>query len=200
MSEGLNPELNLGDKVVCYHMEGEMSVPPGTKGEVTNKSIDPFVENGFMYKVNWENGSTLPLLSDTDTWKKIGTKVNESKSGDPMIELYKKNKDLFKFFDLSFFRDFLIKLRDSGIVNMFGSSPLIYAGRDHLERYYGENQEDNENFQELLAVADEARDKLIQGLVKYAIKEKIDLGDENKLNSLARQFAKDILVMYINTF
>lgn len=200
MSEGLNPELNLGDKVVCYHMEGEMSVPPGTKGEVTNKSIDPFVENGFMYKVSWENGSTLPLLSDTDTWKKIGTKVNESKSGDPMIELYKKNKDLFKFFDLNFFRDFLIKLRDSGIVNMFGSSPLIYAGRDHLERYYGENQEDNENFQELLAMADEARDKLIQGLVKYAIKEKIDLENENKLNNLARQFAKDILVMYINTF
>jgi hypothetical protein len=32
MNKGLNPELNVGDKVVCYHMEGEMSVPPGTKG------------------------------------------------------------------------------------------------------------------------------------------------------------------------
>jgi hypothetical protein len=200
MSKGLNPELNVGDKVVCYHMEGEMSVPPGTKGTVWEKTIDPFVKDGFMYKVEWENGSKLPLLTDTDTWKKLEQEIREEKSFDPMMELFKKNKSLFKHFDLDFFREFLLKLRESGITNMYGSSPLIYAGKDHIERYYGEGKEDDENFQELLDIADQSRDKLVSGLVSFAKEQNIDLEDENKLNQLARQFAKDILVMYINTF
>ncbi len=38
----MNPEVNVGDRVVCYHMEGELGVPPGTKGTVTAISRDPF--------------------------------------------------------------------------------------------------------------------------------------------------------------
>jgi hypothetical protein len=51
-----------------------------------------------------------------------------------------------------------------------------------------------------LDIADQSRDKLVSGLVSFAKEQNIDLEDENKLNQLARQFAKDILVMYINTF
>jgi hypothetical protein len=31
----LNPDLNSGDRVICYYMEGEIGVPPGTTGTVT---------------------------------------------------------------------------------------------------------------------------------------------------------------------
>ena len=187
MSEGLNPDLQEGDEVVCYHMDGELNIPPGTKGTVVKVQKDPIIPDAMMYKVQWENGQTLPLLSDADTWKKVKKEIREQTSGDPLLDIFKQNRDVFKSFDLGFFRDFLIKLRDSGIVNMFGSYPLIYAGRDHLERYYGAGREDDEIFQELLDMADESRDKLVQGILKYLNSRNIDISfDEegmNKINS-----------------
>lgn len=90
-------------------------------------------------------------------------------------------------------------MRDSGIVNMFGAAPLIYAGREHLERYYGEGREDDEIFQELLEMADEARHKLVQGILNYIQEKKpnMDLDDMDKINSMARKFAGELLGAWI---
>ena len=204
MSQELNPPLEVGDKVVCYHMDGEMNVPPGTKGVVVKVQKDPIVKDAYMYKVNWDNGSSLPLLSDSDAWKKLKQNIEEQRSGDPLYDIYRNNPDVFRNFDLQFFRDYLIKLRDSGIVNMFGAYPLLYAGRDHIERYYGEGREDDEAFQELLEIADESRDKLVQGVLKYLESKNEDLSfeedDMNKINQLAKKFAKDLFLIYANTF
>lgn len=203
MNGELNVPLEIGDRVVCFHMEGEMAVPPGTKGTVRKISEDPIVPNTFMYYVNWENGSTLPLLSDVDAWKKSKTEIKEQ-TGDPLLNLFKQNRDVFRNFDLEFFRDFFITLRNSGIVNMFGAYPLVYAGRDHIERYYGEGREDDEAFQELLDVADLSRDKLVQGVLKYLESKNEDLSldeiDMNKVNSLAKKFSKDLFLIYAHTF
>lgn len=75
MKGPLNPELKVGDTVMCYHMEGETNVLPGTIGKVTNISVDPFEPNGDekIISVDWENGSHLALITSTDTWKKITT-------------------------------------------------------------------------------------------------------------------------------
>lgn len=203
MSEGLNPKLEIGDEVVCYHMEGEMNVPPGSKGTVVKIQSDPIIPDAFMYNVKWENGQTLPLLSDVDTWKKTMKKIQEQ-SGDPMFDIFRRNRALFKHFDYNFFREFLIKLRDSGIVNMFASHPLLYAGKEHIERYYGEGREEDETFQEVLDMADESKDKLVQGVLNYLQSENIEIDlDEDgmsKINSLAKKFAKDLFVVYVNSF
>ena len=37
MKGPLNPELNVGDRVVIYHMEGESGVPAGTFGTVKKR-------------------------------------------------------------------------------------------------------------------------------------------------------------------
>jgi hypothetical protein len=73
MRSELNPKLKKGDRVICYYMDGETSVPPGTKGTVTNIVSDPFELNTGedIISVNWDNGSTLALVSVTDAWKKI---------------------------------------------------------------------------------------------------------------------------------
>lgn len=39
MKGQLNPKLEVGDRVMCYHMEGEINVTPGTIGVVTKVSI-----------------------------------------------------------------------------------------------------------------------------------------------------------------
>jgi hypothetical protein len=50
----INPEVKTGDRIICYHMESELSVPPGTKGTVVRVSRDPFESNDekIVEKVN----------------------------------------------------------------------------------------------------------------------------------------------------
>lgn len=64
----LNPKLKPGDRIVCYYMEGDtISVPIGTTGTVKKIVQVPF-GLGIQYSVNWDNGSTLDLIPDSDAW------------------------------------------------------------------------------------------------------------------------------------
>lgn len=64
----INPKLEPGDRVVCYYMEGENTVVPvGTTGTVKKIVKVPF-GMGLQYSVDWDNGSSLDLLPETDAW------------------------------------------------------------------------------------------------------------------------------------
>jgi len=69
----MNPELNVGDRVMLLNMEDE-SIHPGTWGTVTSVQV---VFGVKQYGVNWDDGnkenpgkliSKLNLLSDVDIW------------------------------------------------------------------------------------------------------------------------------------
>jgi hypothetical protein len=199
MRSELNPRLKEGDRVICYHMDGETSVPPGTEGTVTRIGRDPFEPNvdERIIEVNWDNGSTLALVSVTDAWKKPKEKIQES-TGSVTYDYFKENPEIFENFDWRFLRDFLYKLRDSGVVNMFQSSPFLYSGKQWIDRYHGENQEDNESFQEVLEMADESKHKMIQGLFKYMESKNIDMDDMGMVNRLIEKFASKIVNLYIS--
>ena len=199
MKSELNPRLKEGDRVICYHMDGETGVPPGTKGTVTRIGRDPFEPNGdeLIIEVNWDNGSTLALVSVTDAWKKPKEKIQES-TGSVTYDYFKENPEIFENFDWRFLRDFLYKLRDSGVVNMFQSSPFLYSGKQWIDRNHGENQEDNESFQEVLEMADESKHKMIQGLFKYMESKNIDMDDMGMVNRLIEKFASKIVNLYIS--
>lgn len=62
----ISPELNEGDRVILVNMEGE-DLAAGTRGTVIKKVVNPYLEI-TNYKMKWDNGSDLELLSDTDTW------------------------------------------------------------------------------------------------------------------------------------
>ena len=142
--------------------------------------------------------SSLALVTSTDAWKKIASEnITEQEFPRGEWEFIASNEDIFNFFDWRFLREFLYKMRDSGIINMFGAAPLLYAGKNHLERYYGEGREDDENFQALLEDADEARDKIISGVVNYMIANNKDLDNEQQINAFARNFAQKIVGLYI---
>ena len=198
MKSELNPRLKEGDRVICYHMDGETGVPPGTEGTVTKISRDPFEPNGdeLIIEVNWDNGSTLALVSVTDAWKKPKEKIQES-TGSVTYDYFNKNPEIFEHFDWRFLREFLYKLRESGVVNMLQSSPFLYSGKQWIDRYHGENQEDNEPFQEVLEMADESKNKMIQGLLKYMESKNIDMDDMGKVNHLIEKFASKIVNLYI---
>ena len=192
-----NAPLSVGDRIMCLYMEGETSVTPGTLGEVTAITKDPFEKDSEIISVKWDNGSSLSLLTVTDAWKKIvDDNINESK--DSALESFKRNKEIFKHFDWRFFRDFLYKLRDTGIVNMFGAAPLIYAGKDHIDRYYGEGKEDDEDFQEFLNDAEKARNLFISNLIEYMAAKNMDVDNMDLVNSKAREISKKFLDIYIS--
>jgi hypothetical protein len=195
----LNPKLVKGDRIMCLHMDGETGVPMGTTGTVRSATKDPFEPDSEIINVNWDNGSTLGLLSVTDRWVKVAQETLEEQAGTSEYEYFSKNPEIFDNFDWRFLREFLNKLREASPVNMLQSQPFLYSGKEWIDRYYGENQEDNEDFQEVLEMADEAKNKMIQGVLKYMESEGIEI-ELDKVNGLIRRFASKILNLYISFF
>ena len=197
MKGQLNPPVKPGDKIICYHMDGETGVPAGTKGTVVTVTRDPFEtdSDGKIIGVDWENGSKLSLLSTTDAWKKVVEKIQESSS--PEYDFFSKNPEIFEHFEYNFLKKYLLKLRESGVINMFLAAPFLYSGKEWIDRYHGEHQEDNEAFQEVLEMADEAKNKMIQGLLKYMESKNMDMEDMGRINNLMHKFATKINQFYI---
>ena len=198
MKGQLNPPVKSGDKIVCYHMDGETGVPAGTFGVVKTVSRDPFEtdNDGQIIGVDWENGSKLSLLTTTDAWKKVVEEIQES-TGSPEYDFFSKNPEVFENFDYKFLKKFLQKVRDSGVINMFQAAPFLYSGKEWIDRYHGENQEDNEAFQEVLEMADDAKNKMIQGLLKYMESKNMDVDDMSRVNNLVNRFAIKINQLYV---
>ena len=198
MKGQLNPELKVGDRIMCFHMEGETGVPPGTLGTVIRITRDPFEsENDSLITVKWDNGSTLALITSTDAWKLAPQQIKEQVTGSPEYDFFRKNPEVFENFDYKFLKKFLQKLRDSGVINMFQAAPFLYSGKEWIDRYHGEHEEDNEEFQEVLEMADEAKNKMIQGLIKYMESKDLDFEDMSRVNDLIGRFAVKINQLYV---
>lgn len=184
----LNPELNVGDRVVIMDMSGESGIKPGMGGEV--KRITK-VFGITQYEVKWDNGSSLQLLSDVDKWMKEEdwTKLRERKrkkvdeSMDP--DFARKNKNLVQDFQMAKMHKFYEALRKSSVVNMFGATPYFWMGKDRIahEHYYTDmGDEQAEAFEQVLDSADEIKDILIRGALKTLERE----GKEVTLDSVKR--------------
>lgn len=193
-SKGYNPPVSKGDRIRLYFMEGE-SVSPGTLGTVIKVGPDPFdSENDIIY-VRWDNGSTLSLLPSIDLYKLHVDTIKES-SNDEAYDFFKKNKDVFEYFDWKFFKKYLTTVRDSGVTNMIGSAQFLYMGRERIDRYYGENPPDEEKFNDVLDLADESKDKLVSGTVKFlnSRNKKVDV---STVTRYAESFAQNLVSLYI---
>ena len=193
----LNPSVSKGDRVMCLHMDGETSVPPMTLGTVIRTAIDPFESDSKIIAVDWDNGSNLSLLSATDSWvKDTTTPITEQNE----YAFFGNNPEIFENFNWRFFRDYLLKVKKSGVINMLQAPPFLYSGREWIDRYYGENQEDNESFQEVLEMAEESKNELITGIIKYLESNDIDIDfdDMGRFNQYVRKFSNKLLLLYVN--
>ena len=201
----LNPELNIGDRVVIMDMSGESGIKPGLGGEV--KRITK-VFGITQYEVKWDDGSSLQLLSDVDKWMKEEdwTKLRERKrkkvdeSIDP--DFARKNKNLVQDFQMAKMHKFYEALRKSSVVNMFGATPYFWMGRDRIahEHYYTDmGDEQAEAFEEVLDSADEIKNILINGSLKTLEREGKEVTLENVkrvADKKARQIVSFIQQVY----
>jgi len=193
----LNPKVIVGDRVMCLHMDGETSIPPMTLGTVRSVVRDPFEEDAEIINVSWDNGNSLGLLSITDSWVMAPLEQIEEQITSREYEFFSKNPEIFENFDYKFLRDYLYKLRESSVINMFQAAPFLYSGSEWIDRYYGENQEDNEPFQEVLEMAEESRNKMVQGLLKYMESKNMDLDDMGRVNIQLSKLAQKIVQFYV---
>ena len=209
----MNEELKVGDRVMLLHMDDiSVDLLPGTWGIVQSVSE---VYGIKQYFVHWDNGtkeqvgdriSSLALLADSDAWTKSEIRKKKKKNhsivikkknlleSEPNLEgEWKRNESLaknvkaFKFFNMKFFMTYLRKLRDTGIVNMFGASPYLYLGKNRIEHEFKYQDIPNEEaFEELLEMADESQAIMINGVIKVLE----DEGKEPDLSNINRYLPK----------
>jgi hypothetical protein len=219
MIDLINPRLKEEDRIVLIVMPGEDAVTYGDRGTVIRvNNASSFIQ----YFINWDNGSTLALIEDLgdplntiDRWMKEEDfdriikrkKITESDSERRKNEQDKivQNRLVFTKFDTKFLFDYLEKLRQSSVVNMFGINEKItpnnylYLGKERIahEHKYN-NAKDDDAFEELVEMSDEAKDKMIQGAMKVLEAEGKEISVEN-VSKVIGQYSKKILLMWMTT-
>jgi len=198
----INPELNIGDKVILLHMDGDTSVPPGTKGVVIARSV---FQGENQYTVRWESGNTLALVEgyflwDTEENRKNSKKKNIREDEIERSKKFMKNINAFRFFNMKFLNEYLKKVRESSIVNMFGAAPYLYMGKDRIEHEFKYKDIGNEEaFEEVLEMANLAQSEMIRGVMNVLDHE----GKEHDLNTINRyiqRYSHMVLENYMNLF
>jgi hypothetical protein len=198
----INPELNVGDRVILLHMEDNRPVTMGTKGTVTSKSV---VFGDTQYGVDWDNGSKLSLITGVDKWDLEKNFLNRKrkKINEDEVERFKafiKNKDIFKHFNMRFLKSYLMELRESGVVNMFGAAPYLYMGRDRIEHQFKYTPIHNEDaFENVLDMADQAQAEMINGTMNALESKGID-ADLDNINRYISRYATQVVENYILLF
>jgi len=213
MKDKINPRLEEGDRIVLIMMPGETTVSYGDRGTVTKVN---HAHSFIQYFVEWENGSTLALIEDIgdesgtgDKWMKEDVfemlmsakkRKNLGESEEEKMKKFMANVEVFRTFDREFLFSFLEKLRESGIVNMYAAAPYLYmgGGRIYGENHYNENK-DEEAFEELVEMADEAKDKMVQGAIKILQKEGKEITVE-KVSRVVKKYAGMVLDMWMTTY
>jgi len=188
----MNPKLKVGDRVCLLYMSGEIKMNPGECGVV--KSVDK-VFGDIQYGVKWDNGSNLALLSDTDAWKFEKKQIREDEL-DRMNLLY-KNIDVFKFFKMGFLHKYLLLVRKASIVNMFEAPPYLWMGSERIKHEYKYKDIHNEEaFDEMVGMSDQAQAEMINGVINYLESEGIE-ENMNNINKYLRRFATMIVQNYM---
>lgn len=191
----MNPELKVGERVRCVLMkDDELSVPPGTWGKVQKITQ---VGDTTHYQIEWENGSSLALLSDVDLWDTGKKHKLQEVDSRRLI----KHLELTNFFNFRLIKSFFDALRESGIINMFGAAPFLYMGRDRIQNKFGSDVDygDNENdgsFEKMLDLANEVQADMIHGVIEILNKE----GKEESLENINRylpKYSSKLLDVYI---
>ena len=198
----LNPKLKVDDRVCVYYMPDKDSIPVNTYGTVRKVSS---VYGEDIYSVNWDNGRTLNLLSGEDMWgfeplKKQGEKkkIKEQTSNKSFDILLGKNGDVFKSFNMKFLYKYLILIKKSAIVNMFGAAPYLYMGKERIEHEFKYKDIHNEEaFNQVLDLANQAQAEMINGVINVLESKGIEDTLEN-LNKYLRVYSSKVLENYIH--
>jgi len=205
ISDGLMNLMNDENKLkFAYHIAELADSMPDDK-----PVPEFFVENELR---NWVNQrflldpplepKTLKSFDDVDIESLIDTdddneeNINEDESSkfdkyDQMGPVLSKHtKVIF---------DFLVKLRNSGVMNMLESSPFMYSGRDYLENYlrFKDYELEDDELEELYDAADMSRNAMV-GLAMEYVESKGEEPTIENINRSLRFLTRQLFNYYVN--
>ena len=95
--------------------------------------------------------------------------------------------------------DFLVKLRNSGVMNMLESSPFMYSGRDYLENYlrFKDYELEDDELEELYDAADMSRNAMV-GLAMEYVESKGEEPTIENMNRSLRFLTRQLFNYYVN--
>jgi len=130
----------------------------------------------------------------------VVTTVNESKN--PTLDELVKLKEIFKSTNEKIFFDFLTKIRDSGLVNMFDSTQFLVSGSEYLKKFI-EMEElkgrefDEDMVEELLDLAEQTKSELVMAAFSLIEDEGDNDYSTNNINRKLRTITSQALRYYI---
>ena len=122
--EGIKKQYPKGTKIRLCEMEGETTVPPGTKGTVT------MVDDIGQIHVKWENGSSLALNTEVDQFYVITPQEELSEKKE--LEFLMKVREIFENVDFE-----LLHISCNSDGNSYAAEKLL-AMHLAFEEVYGE--------------------------------------------------------------
>ena len=113
------------------------------------------------------------------------------------LEWAQENKEIKKYFKTNFLVQYLIQLRDSGIVNMYGAAPYLYMGKERIAHEFTYKEPPNEEeFEKLLDMADMSQSIMINGVIAYLEDKKREI-EVSTINAYLQRFATKIVRYYM---
>ena len=109
------------------------------------------------------------------------------------------NPEIFENFDWRFLKEYLKKVQKASPVNMFQAGPFLYSGKKWIDRYHGENREDNEDFQDVLNNAEEAKNKMVHGTIKWMESQGMEI-ELDTVNRAIGRLATKIVQLYMTFY
>lgn len=168
-------------------------------------SQEPGTPDYIKKIANLPKSQNKPVIKNSSKEKKLMSKSRmvEGHNDVDEVERFKrliKNADVFKNFDMKFLHNYLIAVRDSGITNMFSAAPYLYMGSERIKHEFKYNPvPDEESYEKVLEMADQAQSIMINGVIKILEKEKIDF-NVGEINYYLQKFASKVLDNYMNLF
>ena len=195
----MNPELEVGDRIVLLAMSGEDLIA-GIKGTVTRKS---FVIDQIQYSMDWDNGSKLALLANEDKYMLLkDLEDRKAKKRGNITEMDAKvihdNREIFENFNMNLLWKYYKALQKSGITNMLQSSQYFYLGKERIAHEF-HYKETNEHFDDVLEMADEVKNNLISGVMKIMDKKNGDY-DISRISSMVNRYSSKIVSLIIKIY
>jgi len=217
MSKKQNPKLKEGDRIVLIYMPGE-DVDTGTKGKVKGIGQQPSFgsEFDYMYNMEWYDDdekviSTLSLLPESDTWMldpEFSQKnLQEARFTDldDLIRHHEWSK-LFKKTDLQYVLDFLMAIRDLGVVNMLQSGQFLGQTKEYLTKYFDLyrmqrdlDDNDEELIEKIIDMGEKVRNIMISASITDLERKNQEITPQSATNRVNR-LTKEILQWYIKSF
>lgn len=217
MSKNKNPKLKKGDRIVLIYMPGE-DIDTGTKGKVIKIGQQPSSNSEFdyLYKMEWYDDEgkvidSLSLLPQSDTWildPEFSQKNLQEARFTDLDDLIRHHEwsTLFKKADLQYVLDFLMAIRDLGVVNMLQSGQFLGQTKEYLTKYfdlYRMQRELDENDEELIEkiidMGEKVRNIMISASITDLERKNQEITPQSATNRVNR-LIKEILQWYIKSF